>query len=206
MPLFKHKLTTPRATEPGSCPDDFVAVGSECYKIVENNCSSSEAAGMEVYTCPRGFVLFDKKCYFFEEKTTNWLGAVHRCLQLSSSLVKITSEEENKFVQANVKSWPSTWIGLSDIDEDGTFEWTDGSKLEASRLWPSGAEKWHKGMPDYNVGGTEHCIHMNHPHLDPKQAGTWNDKACRDLMSVACSKEAFKSALDSGKAVLRLVA
>ena len=63
-------------------------------------------------------------------------------------------------------------IGLNDIDNEGTFVWTDGS---SSNYIP-----WETAQPDDN-GGIEDCV-------ESRSIGVWNDIPCfPDLSCYFCS-------------------
>ena len=55
----------------------------------------------------------------------------------------------------------SCWIGINDIDNEGTFIWADGTEVTYTG-WPIG---------EPNNSGNEDCTHMY-------TTGYWNDRAC----------------------------
>ena len=67
------------------------------------------------------------------------------------------------------------YIGLDDRAREGTFTWTDGSRVSYTR--------WHSGEPN-NVGiGGEDCVQMR---IDSR---SWNDIPCRDQLPYVCEIE-----------------
>ena len=44
-------------------------------------------------------------------------------------LVAITSEAENTFVATNIESAASVWIGATDEDSEGTWQWDNSSYI-----------------------------------------------------------------------------
>ena len=63
-----------------------------------------------------------------------------------------------------------TWLGLSDIDSEGNYVWTDGT--------PTDFTDWADHQPD-NYHNVENCIHIRD---DTK----WNDIHCDKLMNFIC--------------------
>ena len=71
----------------------------------------------------------------------------------------------------NSRGLSHTWMGGNDIDEEGTWKWTDGSPFDFTF--------WYSGEPN-NHGG-EDCMH--HGYGDK-----WNDRPCSDSLTFLCSK------------------
>ena len=78
----------------------------------------------------------------------------------------------------NSRGLSHTWIGGNDIDEEGTWKWTDGSPFEF--------RFWHSGQPD-NYGGIEDCMHAWGIELE--RGETWNDGICSESLTFLCSKK-----------------
>ncbi len=77
-----------------------------------------------------------------DEKT--WSEARTACQALDGGydLVSIDNSDLAAFIKQHVDHW----IGLSDIDEEGTFVWANGNSLEfASAL---GEDPWNSGEPN----------------------------------------------------------
>ena len=68
-----------------------------------------------------------------------------------------------------------TWVGGNDIDEEGTWKWTDGSPFEFTF--------WYSRQPT-NAGGNEHCL-----ELHAGAGNMWNDRPCSRSMPFLCSKK-----------------
>ncbi|MCB9569952.1 MAG: CotH kinase family protein [Myxococcales bacterium] len=63
------------------------------------------------------------------------------------------------------------WIGLSDIQQEGTFVWSDGTPLDFTA--------WNEGEP--NNSGNEDCVNL------PKwSGGLWNDLKCSTVRPYIC--------------------
>ncbi len=80
-----------------------------------------------------------------------------------------------------VQDWASTtafgindaewWIGLDDLDVEGTFTWSDGTPLDFTA--------WNDGEP--NNAGEEDCA-----NLPPWTGGRWNDLPCDHVQPYIC--------------------
>ena len=95
-------------------------------------------------------------------------------------MASITSEAINQYVREgmNSRGLSNTWIGGNDIDEEGTWKWTDGSPFEFTY--------WNSGQPN-NSGGDEDCMHAW--GIERERGETWNDETCSDSLTYLCSKK-----------------
>ena len=98
---------------------------------------------------------------YFTSTRINWEDARQECLSRGYDLATATSSEENTLMHNTQTSSLYCWIGLNDIDTEGTFVWADGSD--------SLYRNWYSGEP--NQAGNEDCVHT---HKDG-----WNDYPCR---------------------------
>ena len=78
----------------------------------------------------------------------------------------------------NSRGLSHTWMGGNDIDEEGTWKWTDGSPFEFTY--------WNSGQPN-NSGGDEDCMHAW--GIERERGETWNDETCSDSLTYLCSKK-----------------
>lgn len=117
-----------------------------------------------------------------------WEEADYVCKARGTSLVKITSKDQNDRLQASVMDaslgvtpdsflghfYTAFWLGLSDRAKEGTYVWTsDGTGVSFSPPWAAGA-------PD-NGGDVEHCIFVL------RTDGTWNDISCTYRAAYVCA-------------------
>ncbi|KAF7645310.1 hypothetical protein LDENG_00206730 [Lucifuga dentata] len=109
-----------------------------------------------------------------------WVDSRDDCQTKGAHLVVINSEQEQRdLYRLNGNEWLLFWIGLSDRDTPGTYEWVDGS-APATLYWQS-------GQPD--DGGPnkkEECVEMYHhnPVLN-----SWNDAPCEHKLHFLCEKK-----------------
>ncbi|KAA8578956.1 hypothetical protein FQN60_006048 [Etheostoma spectabile] len=127
--------------------------------------------------CPSGWSQFGSRCFLFSAAPKTWLNGETFCQTTGGNLASIHSEEEQVFLKDYIKreygSYPRTWIGGFDAVKEDTWMWTDGSKFNF--------KSWNRGEPNNNAGG-ENCLVMNW------YEGQWNDWACTNQTSFACSK------------------
>merc|ERR1719167_1866224 len=101
--------------------------------------------------CVDDWEAHDDRCYFWSTNTKTWNEAEAFCQQENGHLASITSEAINQYVMEgmNIRGLGWTWVGGNDIDEEGTWKWTDGSSFQFTF--------WYSGQPD-NHGGNEDCM------------------------------------------------
>ncbi|XP_066983825.1 perlucin-like protein [Macrobrachium rosenbergii] len=138
--------------------------------------------------CERGWFKLRSSCYFISNDTSNWEESRQKCIALNSDLVKITHDDEYNFLRDLAKNH-HTYIGLSDIQEEGTYRWVaDGTVHQIVESW------WYKCQPD-NYAGGEDCVHYRSSN------DGFNDITCDKKFRYICEKPAqlgwnFASVLD----------
>ena len=142
------------------------------------------------------FVTTEIEEYHVGESTQNYASSKNYCLSLGSSLSSIHSnisqyKAKLQCQSATYGTSSSCWIGMDDIDNEGTFKWVDGSTTDYGFVGndstnPTGIHPWHPGEPSNGHGGPEEdCIVLNpSAHLY-----NWNDIPCGyDLYLPLCNK------------------
>ncbi|XP_043832102.1 C-type lectin domain family 17, member A [Dromiciops gliroides] len=112
-------------------------------------------------SCPKNWLPFRGSCYFFSTMTKSWDAANIFCIENYSHLVIISSTEEQNFLIKARNSIRTYWLGLTDREVEGVWQWLDGSSITLSF--------WKLGEP--NNMRNEDCVIML---LD----GQWNDAYC----------------------------
>ncbi|XP_056591964.1 CD209 antigen-like protein C isoform X2 [Triplophysa dalaica] len=84
--------------------------------------------------------------YFISSETKSWSESRRYCTQRGADLIIINNKEEQEFAVKATSDY-GVWIGLSDSDVEGTWNWVDGSTL-TSGFWRSG---------EPNGGKSENC-------------------------------------------------
>ena len=161
------------------------------------NLSISSTHVETVRNCPPLWTRFHNHCYRFYGEPKSWIDAELHCRNMATCnaasvahLVSIHNQDENSFVfdywqsslvtgctSSNSRSLNSVWIGLNDIDTEGSMVWSDGSSQDFT--------KWRPNQPDDNGNHNEDCVHIKN------QGGylfgdDWNDITCTTLMPFVC--------------------
>ncbi|XP_044124999.1 C-type lectin domain family 10 member A-like [Bufo gargarizans] len=123
--------------------------------------------------CSAGWHFFGLSCYLLSPQTRNWQDSLHWCRKQGAHLVVINSQEEQEFLQAAMKT--SSWIGLSDRDMEGQWEWVDGTPYNSTPKF------WFQKQPD-NLGNEDCAVLL--------PGSLWNDNKCRKLYSSVCEYKA----------------
>ncbi|XP_026232666.1 asialoglycoprotein receptor 2-like [Anabas testudineus] len=128
-------------------------------------------------TCPPGWTKFWCSCYLLSTKTGSWATGREDCRTRGGDLVVIDSIEEQTYVSKFTNT--NTWIGLSDSDEEGTWEWVDETPLTV--------KYWSLNQPDNGNGLTEQseedCV-----YIIGGGASKWRDYSCEAFLLWMCEK------------------
>ena len=112
-----------------------------------------------------GFAIYDvcgtSACLYFSTSELNYADSVDACANMGSTL--FIAETETRFsliwyVSLIVLN-QDTWLGLTDIAEEGQFVWENGNPLSTWQyeyIWLQFAS-----IPD-NYRGDEHCVEAKH--------------------------------------------
>ncbi|XP_039455854.1 CD209 antigen-like protein A isoform X3 [Oreochromis aureus] len=123
-------------------------------------------------TCPAGWSEFSSSCYLLSERSDSWHSARKHCTDQGADLVVIDSPEEQIFIASFTQK--RTWIGLNDIEQEGTWKWVDGTPLTL--------KYWASGQPD-NAFPKENCAHTRFD-----ENTSWNDFPCQNSLQWVCEK------------------
>ena len=114
--------------------------------------------------------------YKFHDEKKTWQEAKRKCGMEGANLAMIKSKETREYVETKYVS-PDMWIGLSDLRQEGEFEFLDGSQPDASTT-----TSWWPGQPS---GGTRYnCVETNFNG----KPGRWNDDSCSAKYKFLCQK------------------
>ncbi|XP_014827726.1 PREDICTED: galactose-specific lectin nattectin-like, partial [Poecilia mexicana] len=115
-------------------------------------CSSS---GLFCNVCPLGWTWFQDRCYLFVGTELDWAEAEQYCISHGGNLASIHNREEYAFIRNLIFHVAGnnrrTWVGGYDAVEEGTWQWSDGSRNDFT-MWGSG---------EPNNLNTENCMEIN---------------------------------------------
>ncbi len=99
----------------------------------------------------------------------SWSDSAEAARGLGGFLVTVDDSEENDWLFDTFASFDNQtrhlWIGLSDTDVEGEFNWHDGT--------PFFYRSWGEGQP--GQGGDEDYVHITGTNMGNIQPGDWND-------------------------------
>ena len=61
--------------------------------------------------------------------------ALASCREIGAELVKIESQNETEFNATLLSTRKKIWIGLTDVQEEGAWKWSDGTSLQRYSNW-----------------------------------------------------------------------
>ncbi|XP_068706596.1 uncharacterized protein [Montipora foliosa] len=126
--------------------------------------------------CPDDWMYFKGYCYQKILSCDSWSNGQSRCATVGANLPSVHNQEENVFLQ-NLHDGENGWLGLSDINSEGTFVWSDGTRFDF--------HYWATNQP--NDFRNEDCVHT----LGSLQAHKfkWNDVNCSSCHKYSCKKD-----------------
>merc|ERR1719419_1229464 len=83
---------------------------------------------------------YGNSCYYKTPSEMLWIEANITCVGLGAELTSVHSDEENTFVFNFCGYDSDCWMGLTDEQAEGYWEWTDGSYFDY--------ENWGSGQPN----------------------------------------------------------
>ncbi|XP_070552196.1 C-type mannose receptor 2-like isoform X2 [Ptychodera flava] len=134
-----------------------------CNKEYNYICELGNAPGS---ACPHGWSEFEGHCYILYEKGSTYSDSMGICNQTGGEFfLKIESQAEADFIVSEFVSSKSfhIWLGLTDVEDEGTFTWYDGSGIDFA--------DWDSNNPD-DVDGTQDCAYI------AKATNKWRDVEC----------------------------
>uniref|UniRef100_A0A8B9GUK3 Mannose receptor, C type 1b n=1 Tax=Astyanax mexicanus TaxID=7994 RepID=A0A8B9GUK3_ASTMX len=124
----------------------------------------------------KGWVRYGSYCYLLGSNTKTFGEAKKMCETTGSYLADITNRIENAFLVSLTGARPEThfWIGLSNMKDEHTFEWTNSTKVPFTHF--------NVGMP----GGKQGCVAMT----TGITAGLWDVLNCTNAEKYICKQKA----------------
>ncbi len=111
-------------------------------------------------------VEFEGHWYQAFPAATPWTDARTQCEAMGGTLIVINSDAENTFASFFVVGPQALWIGLSDTNEEGTWQWVDGGSPTFTAWAPGEPNDW---------GGNEDYVFIGLYQEGPTIYPLWND-------------------------------
>ena len=118
------------------------------------------------------------KCFYMSHTKMKQANAANFCEGKGAKLAKISDSEENDFVLSlsqQRSEGDGAWIGLNDLEIQGTWVWQDGSTAQEF-------DNWELHYPTTVPG--ENCVMMHEATV-----GTWANVDCNEEQNFVCSME-----------------
>ncbi|XP_039187396.1 macrophage mannose receptor 1-like isoform X1 [Crotalus tigris] len=124
--------------------------------------------------CSKGWKRYYLFCYMIGSTFASFAQADQRCTENGATLAYIENRYEQAFLTSLVgfRTEPYIWIGLSDIQEKGTFRWTNGQPVQFTH--------WNSEMPGRKPG----CVAMTTGFT----AGLWDLLKCETRAKFLCKR------------------
>jgi hypothetical protein len=142
--------------------------------LKDDDCSGETDDGVECGPCvpitaPSGAE------YVACNKPRAWQEAHDDCVSQGGDLASIHNEADNAFLYETAFKVFQTewWIGINDIEQEGSFAWSDGTPVDFTA--------WNDGEPN-NAGGAENC-----GHFTSWAEARWNDIPCGNFYPYFCN-------------------
>ncbi|XP_048729209.2 low affinity immunoglobulin epsilon Fc receptor-like [Ostrea edulis] len=125
--------------------------------------------------CNVGWIQFQDKCYLFSHTLDSWADAAGVCSVFHSKLAEPRTAAESKFLISHSQSQGGNfWIGISDIIEEGRWEYSDQTVITVNDFSP--------GEPDQHTTGN--CVILWQAYH-----GRWGDHICSILSKFICETD-----------------
>ncbi|XP_052076835.1 uncharacterized protein LOC127714841 isoform X3 [Mytilus californianus] len=131
-------------------------------------------------TCPAGWNSLGLKCYKMSHQSLTFWNAKEYCNNQNAEVIMPKTAEENNAMKTllrqvnSTKKWHGIWIGLTDTESEGTWLWTDGTKLISAN------NHWSPETYEPNGFTKENCV-VGHTRTEK-----WIDIACYSEHRAVC--------------------
>ncbi|XP_034743949.1 C-type lectin domain family 4 member E-like [Etheostoma cragini] len=159
----------------------IIGIGLHCRIKLQTR--SKTWAGMSNQTlvefnhfCKNGCTSFNNSFYYISSGQMSWEDSRRDCKNRGADLAVVNNKEEQAFINSFKRI---LWIGLTDRDKEGTWNWVDGSVLSSPMFWES-------GQPSVIFNGQkEDCVNT---YFFNNMYASWNDENCANLQQWICEK------------------
>ncbi|KAM7418532.1 hypothetical protein PAMA_015915 [Pampus argenteus] len=154
----------------------IIAVGLHYRSTLQTNIMSwterRQATLFELnHFCRDWCMSFNDSFYYISTTKKNWEDSRKDCKDRGADLIIVNSKEEQEFIA----SYATHWIGLNDREEKGTWKWVDGSVLNSTGFWKTGAKRRVKND----------CVRT----YWSQDLNNWMAASCTDMLNWICEKQ-----------------
>ena len=167
--------------------------GEDCVQLIQTD-QDNNAWGWNDQSCTEKLIplcnYVDPK-YFIGYQTMNWGDARAFCIGFGSNLASVHSEYEfnqtKRICNESSSFGIGCWLGLNDYDNEGIWEWGDGTSTDygfiSNQINNStiGDTPWAEPGEPNNYDGTEDCVIMEKDidcYDNNMGVFKWNDQDC----------------------------
>uniref|UniRef100_A0A8C7DZT9 Macrophage mannose receptor 1 n=1 Tax=Naja naja TaxID=35670 RepID=A0A8C7DZT9_NAJNA len=124
--------------------------------------------------CQKGWKRYGYYCYLIGTTLGTFSEAKTSCETNHGFLISVENRFEQAFLTSQIGHLPEKyfWIGLSDVANPGTFNWTNGDSIQFTH--------WNAKMPGPNPG----CVAMR----TGEAAGLWDVVNCEERAAFLCKQ------------------
>ncbi|XP_017903993.1 PREDICTED: C-type lectin domain family 6 member A isoform X2 [Capra hircus] len=124
--------------------------------------------------CPGTWKPFGSSCYFISSEENFWAKSEQNCIGMGAHLVVINTETEQDFIIQQLNKTFSYFLGLSDPQGNGNWQWIDQTPYKENVRF------WHQNEPNFSA---EECASV--VFWDGRGWG-WNDVFCDSKRKSIC--------------------
>ncbi|XP_078659901.1 lymphocyte antigen 75-like isoform X2 [Branchiostoma floridae x Branchiostoma belcheri] len=164
---------------PGAVCTQLFASGGKWWPVRCRNERAFLCERGKQRSCPAGWRNNNGYCYQFNiNPKMTWPDARHYCESHGAMLLTIHSPDEQNFVQTMFPTLLAggvrdLWLGISDVADDGYFDWVDGSNETYSNWFPNNPA---------DTTGSWDCSRL----YTGSDRGQWETASCFNLHGFVC--------------------
>ncbi len=72
--------------------------------------------------------------YRFVKESVPWDTAHQRAEEMGGKLACLETREEHDYVSSRMPNWTTAWVGLTDVNREGKWQWINGKSLNPRAL------------------------------------------------------------------------
>uniref|UniRef100_A0A8C8Z105 C-type lectin domain family 4 member A n=1 Tax=Prolemur simus TaxID=1328070 RepID=A0A8C8Z105_PROSS len=123
--------------------------------------------------CPKNWKSFSSKCYFIATDSKSWNESEKNCSRMEAHLLVINTKDEQDFINRNLDKQSAYFVGLSDPEGQGRWQWVDQTPYNKSTTF------WLPGEPS---NPNERCVVLQ----TRSSSWGWNDVPCVESQRSVC--------------------